>query len=134
MNCFACKKECVMRTEKHMDDTPCSVCVWGAEVAGEWCRDCLSMDSKCHFQELEQDWPEYPFTYIQLTHYCEKRGIARKPQHPRKYSDELIEWIRKEAKREAEQAKQKEEQAKQKPKAPGKFYVTDDIDLSIFEE
>ena len=55
MNCFVCQKECVMRTEKHMDDTPCSVCVWGAEVAGEWCRDCLSMDSKCHFQELEQE-------------------------------------------------------------------------------
>lgn len=55
MNCFACQKECVMRTEKHMDETPCAVCVYGADVAGEWCRDCLAYDERCNFTEKEEE-------------------------------------------------------------------------------
>lgn len=66
------------------------------------------------------------------------------PSHGVSYNDHyatILNWARQDAKREAEKAKreaklakQKKEQAKQKPKAPGKQYETDEIDLSIFEE
>lgn len=55
MNCFTCKRECVMRTEKHMNDTPCSVCERGVHVADEWCRDCLAYDDRCNFTEKEEE-------------------------------------------------------------------------------
>lgn len=48
-------------------------------------------------EKLAQDWPQFSMTYMQLTHYCERRGIARKSQRVRKYSEEYIEWLRKEA-------------------------------------
>lgn len=51
MDCFNCKKDCVMKTEKYMDSTPCSVCERGVGVAGEWCKGCLMLESVCNFLE-----------------------------------------------------------------------------------
>lgn len=54
MNCFACKKECVMKTEKYMDVTPCMVCA-RVEHPGEACAACIREEFVCNFEEREAD-------------------------------------------------------------------------------
>ena len=51
MNCFACKKDCVMKTEKHMDKTPCMACKYAEDVPGWLCKGCLGNENICHFVE-----------------------------------------------------------------------------------
>lgn len=54
MNCFACKKECVMKTEKYMDVTPCMACVKGVEMPTMECWECIKMKDGCNFVEKTQ--------------------------------------------------------------------------------
>ena len=54
MNCFTCKKECVMKTEKYMDVTPCMVCNRGADMPTMECWECIKMQNSCNFVEKTQ--------------------------------------------------------------------------------
>ena len=53
MNCFLCKKECVMQTEECMSVTPCMVCVHGDKPADSVCRECLGEEKVCNFELRE---------------------------------------------------------------------------------
>ena len=50
MNCFTCKKECIMKTEKHMNETPCMVCVRGDKPVDELCAECMASEKVCNFE------------------------------------------------------------------------------------
>ena len=51
MNCFSCKKDCVMKTEKYMDVTPCMACVKGEDMPTMECWECIKMKDGCNFVE-----------------------------------------------------------------------------------
>ena len=51
MNCFACKKDCVMKTEKHMNVTPCMVCDRAENMPTAECWECIRTESACNFVE-----------------------------------------------------------------------------------
>lgn len=54
MNCFSCKKECIMKTEKHMNETPCMVCARGEDMPTMECWECIKMQNSCNFVEKTQ--------------------------------------------------------------------------------
>lgn len=54
MNCFACKKECVMKTEKYMEVTPCMACE-RVKHPGEACAACMREEFSCNFVERKAD-------------------------------------------------------------------------------
>ena len=51
MNCFSCKKDCVMQTELYMDKTTCMVCEHGGEIPTKACWECIKRLENCNFKE-----------------------------------------------------------------------------------
>lgn len=55
MNCFLCKKECVMQTEECMSVTPCMVCARADKLPDALCRECFMTENVCNFVEREEN-------------------------------------------------------------------------------
>lgn len=55
MNCFTCKRECPMQTEKYMNVTPCRVCARGGGAPTSECWKCIKYENECYFEERDDD-------------------------------------------------------------------------------
>lgn len=53
MNCFSCEKDCVMKYEKHMNETPCRVCARGENMPTPECWKCIRNENECYFVERD---------------------------------------------------------------------------------